>query len=140
MATINILRRQHEDLCALLRETQSLVNTDNMDEHISEISRNINVLSGKLKFHIRNENDFLYPRLSAKGDHEVKHVIEKYRVEMNELSLSFSKFRVEYSTRVKIIMNKEAFLIESNCIFRELEKQMCKEDIDLYMVAEKYIR
>lgn len=133
MASINILLRQHRDICIMIKDTKEMIDNRNLDESIGAVARNINVLSGKLKLHLRNLEDYLYPRILAKGSNELLSAIESYIDELSEVNQMMARYMVKYNSRVKILNNKDVFREESHEVFEEIKKRLCHKDQDLYI-------
>lgn len=131
MANINNLTRQHIEILEMIYNIRELMNKD-LEEESSEIAKNINLLSGKLKIHLESEDKFLYPNLLKNENEKIKNIAKCYIDEMGDIFNIFNNYKNQFNTRSKIINNKDNFVINTKEVFDKIEKRMKKEDKELY--------
>ncbi len=117
MANINNLTRQHIEILEMIYNIKELINKD-LEVECSEIAKNINLLSGKLRIHLESEDKFLYPNLLKNENEKIKNIAKRYIDEMGDI--------------LKIINNKDKFIINTKEVFDKIEKRMESEDRELY--------
>ncbi|MDM8533143.1 hemerythrin domain-containing protein [Clostridiaceae bacterium HSG29] len=137
MKNLDNLKRQHLDIYEIVAETKELMKKSDFDMHSKNVAMNINVLAGKLKMHLINEDKFLYPTFLSSDDDKLSKKAKEYIEEMGDLSEVYTEFKSKYNVRSKIMVDIPKFMKEANSVFDAIEKRMNKEDNDLYVLAEK---
>ena len=100
------LKRQHQDIFSVIKDTNALVKSGNIEANSQQIAMNISSLAGKLQLHLSYEDKHLYPKLLESGNPVVKS---------------------------KILAEIQAFKSDYTKVFTALETRMNKEDKDLYL-------
>ena len=131
MANINNLTRQHIEILEMIYNIKELINKD-LEVECSEIAKNINLLSGKLRIHLESEDKFLYPNLLKNENEKIKNIAKCYIDEMGDILNIFNSYKNQFNTRSKIINNKDKFIINTKVTFDKIEKRMEREDRELY--------
>ncbi|WP_291567723.1 MULTISPECIES: hemerythrin domain-containing protein [unclassified Clostridium] len=131
MANINNLTRQHIEILEMIYNIKELINKD-LEVECSEIAKNINLLSGKLRIHLESEDKFLYPNLLKNENEKIKNIAKCYIDEMGDILSIFNNYKNQFNTRSKIINNKDKFIINTKEVFDKIEKRMESEDRELY--------
>ncbi|HAG44781.1 MAG TPA: hypothetical protein DCL31_17475 [Clostridium sp.] len=131
MANINNLTRQHIEILEMIYNIKELINKD-LEVESSEIAKNINLLSGKLRIHLESEDKFLYPNLLKNENEKIKNIAKSYIDEMGDILSIFNNYKNQFNTRSKIINNKDKFIINTKEVFDKIEKRMESEDRELY--------
>ncbi len=131
MANINNLTRQHIEILEKIYNIKELINKD-LEVECSEIAKNINLLSGKLRIHLESEDKFLYPNLLKNENEKIKNIAKCYIDEMGDILSIFNNYKNQFNTRSKIINNKDRFIIDTKEVFDKIEKRMESEDRELY--------
>lgn len=131
MANINNLTRQHIEILKMIYDIKELINKD-LEVECSEIAKNINLLSGKLRIHLESEDKFLYPNLLKNENEKIKNIAKCYIDEMGDILSIFNNYKNQFNTRSKIINNKDKFIINTKEVFDKIEKRMESEDRELY--------
>lgn len=128
------LKKQHENINALIKENIKLVNDKNLELHAPSIAKNISVLAGILQIHLSHEDQYLYPNLLNSDKPEIRNKAKAYIDEMGNLKAVYTDFKNKYNTKSKLMSNPAAFEKEFFDVFGAVEKRMTKEDSDLYML------
>ncbi len=131
MANINNLTRQHIEILEMIYNIKELINKD-LEVESSEIAKNINLLSGKLRIHLESEDKFLYPNLLKNENEKIKNIAKSYIDEMGDILSIFNNYKNQFNTKSKIINNKDKFIINTKEVFDKIEKRMESEDRELY--------
>ena len=132
MANIENFKRQHVDIRKNVSAILDIIDGQDMDSNINELTTHINILSGRLLIHLSTEDKFLYPDLLNSTSIEIKKLAEKYIQEMSGLANKFNDFKNRFNTKSKINSDKNTFIIELKAIFKLLEERLNREDRDLY--------
>lgn len=128
------LRKQHENINALIKENIKLVNDKNLELHAPTIAKNISVLAGILQIHLSHEDQYLYPNLLNSDKPEIRNKAKAYIDEMGNLKAVYTDFKNKYNTKSKLMSNPTAFEMDFFAVFGAVEKRMTKEDSDLYLL------
>ncbi len=128
------LKKQHENINALIKENIKLVNDKNLELHAPSIAKNISVLAGILQIHLSHEDQYLYPNLLNSDKPEIRNKAKAYIDEMGNLKAVYTNFKNKYNTKSKLMSNPAAFEKEFFAVFGAVEKRMTKEDSDLYLL------
>lgn len=132
MMNINNLVRQHEAIRENVKTIESLINKNSIENDSFEISKNINLLIGVLKVHLRSEDNFLYPELLNGDDDKLKDMAKHYIDEMGNINAELEKYKAEFNTKTKINNNIESFKNHTAEIIKVLKNRLDKEDKHLY--------
>lgn len=136
MRNLDILKKQHSEILALVEKIETLTRQD-LKEAAKEIAFHINALSGKLKVHLMSEDKFLYPDLMKNQNEIVRDTAQKFNAEMGGLADTLNMFVQKYNTYSKILQNENSFKAESKTIFHVIMDRMHREDHKLYLLIEK---
>ena len=138
MRRLKALKRQHKDILVIAKTIdEKIKNKENENNLEKNIARLLNELAGKLKFHLSNEDKFLYPKLK---NSEVKSLSQKaisYEKEMGGLVNEFSNFHKKYNTPSKLKEKINEFEKSFLTIKALVKARIDKEEKDLYIEAKK---
>lgn len=138
MRRLKSFKRQHKDILEIATIIdEKLKNKDNENDLEKKLARLLNEFAGKLKFHLSNEDKFLYPKLKKS---EVKSLSEKaisYEKEMGGLVNEFSNFHKKYNTKSKLKEKTDEFEKTFSNIITKVKARIDKEEKDLYIEAKK---
>lgn len=129
MSQIDTIKKQHSEIANILEKLKNALSK----EDYSAASSNINELAGKLKIHLRYEDDYIYPELLKSENTNVKNISNKFIKEMGDLASVFDDFKNKYNTKSKIESNITEFKSTCNVVIKALEKRLSKEDNELYI-------
>ncbi|KYH28245.1 MULTISPECIES: hemerythrin domain-containing protein [Clostridium] len=132
MGNISNLKRQHIEIRELVNFISNLINKNNIENDASEIAKNINILSGKVKIHLDSEDKFLYPGLLKEGNEKIKNIASTYINEMGNIALVFNDYKNRFNTKTKILSDIDGFKKETYEVFKVLLNRLEKEDKELY--------
>lgn len=123
---------QHKSITLEIDKLKELVKINNFDSYVDEIAQHINVLSGRLKIHLLNEDRYLYPKLKEARDENIVNLAKEYQNEMGDLATIFASFKEKYNTKSKLLLNKYYFINEFNLVIRKIESRIEKEESGIY--------
>ncbi|KMT21164.1 hemerythrin domain-containing protein [Clostridium cylindrosporum] len=132
MVNINNLERQHEEIKELASKIKVNINSNNLEENIDVLVKDLNILAGKLSIHMSLEDKFLYPELINSKEDKLKEIAKQYSYEMGNINSGFKNYKSKFNTKTKILNNIEEFSKESKEIIKLLESRISKEDTHLY--------
>jgi len=132
MLFIKNLRRQHDDIMEIVDRLFEYIKKDSIREYVKDIARDVNVLSGKLRIHLQEEDRVLYPMMEKSDDRKIRKSNECYQREMKDLFDLFNQYKNKYNISGKILDNTESFIKETEQILSALKKRIEKENNELY--------
>ena len=129
-------REHHTNLLKIAEELSVHLSDDNLKENLYQLRIVIAKLSGKLKFHLRFEDNVLYPLLLESKDESIRSLATQYKNEMGSIAQSFEKYTVKWSNSSKIENNITEFIEETENILQVLAERIEKENNELYRKVE----
>lgn len=93
-----------------------------------------------LQAHLKLEDDWLYPRLTASKNAIVRAKAERYRSEMGSLRANFDTLLGVWTRPGAIESAGNAWHADWRIFYRALQKRIAAEDHDLYFAAEADLR
>ena len=126
------LKRQHSEVMDLTGYILNKIKNHTVEQNLSEIAKDINMISGKLKIHLLNEDKHLYPHLLNSSDVKLKTFGQKYSEEMEKVSKLYEDYKSKYNTANKIKQNLAEFNMDTNQIFGALANRIDREEKELY--------
>lgn len=131
MINLSMFKRQHKEIGEILLKIKDLIK-EGVEKNASEIAKNINLLSGKLKIHLESEDKYLYPVLLNSKDNNLQNITKKYISEMGNICDLFTVYKNKYNIKIKIMENPFVFKKDTDSLFKALEKRVGKEEAELY--------
>lgn len=128
------LKKQHDGINDIIKETTKLVNLGDLESNASDIAKNISILAGKLQIHLSHEDKYLYPNLLNSENINIKIKAQQYVQEMGNLQGIFISFKNDFNTKSKIMANPHEFTQKFKTVFALIDQRMKKEDTDLYVM------
>lgn len=132
MFTTKILRKQHQEIECILAEIKTLIQENRSGVHTAKIVGNLERLISKLKFHLRMEQDYLYPRIMTRKDRINEYAVICYMKEMWDFRFYMVEFNIKYNTNAKVRLNYEVFRAEFNSLSRYIEELFLREEDELF--------
>lgn len=126
------LKRQHREVIDLIDYVLNNVKNNTVDKNLDQVVKSINIISGKLKVHLLNEDKHLYPYLLNSSDAALNMFGKKYFEEMKEVSKGYEDYKCKYNTSSKIKQNIEEFKEDTKRIFGALSNRVEREERELY--------
>lgn len=126
------LKRQHREVIDLADYILNNVKNNTVDKNIDQVVKSINIISGKLKIHLLNEDKYLYPYLMNSSDAALNMFGKKYCEEMKEVSKGYEDYKSKYNTSSKIKQNIGEFKEDTKRIFDALSNRVEREEKELY--------
>lgn len=136
---IELLKGQHTHIWKLVRETETVLNADNVNVGAIafDLSLKIGQLSGALVLHLKSEDDYLYPELLKSESGEIRALAESFSQEMGSIAEKFTEYKRTYMMASKIKEQPEIFKQDTKRIFLALKNRLDKEDRKLYPLINK---
>lgn len=134
MAYTDNLRKQHNDIVAVVREITVKLGSTRLDAPglRSLLSR----LAGQVSFHLAMEDDSLYPRLASSDNAQARTVATTFLQEMGGLAEVFTAFSRKWQVSA-IEADPQGFTAESRKVLAALGDRIQRENSVLYPLADK---
>lgn len=130
--TLSTLKRQHGEVMTLAHAIMDKIKQQTLEQDADQVAQNINWISGKLKLHLTNEDNYLYPSLVNSMDPSLVQFGRKYSTEMKSIARVYEDFKQSYNTPTKIRQNKAAFEKAYSHVYTALSRRIQKEETELY--------
>ncbi|WP_202710846.1 hemerythrin domain-containing protein [Sporosalibacterium faouarense] len=137
MINLPNLKRQHKEVLEIVKYIEEKVKNNNITDNAMELAKNNNILAGKLKFHLKEEDNNLYPNLISSEDEKLREYSIEYSTEMEGIFDNFMSYKNKYNTKTKILKDESRYIKDTNKIIGNLKKRILKEDVHLYPILEK---
>lgn len=126
------LKRQHNEVMSLANYILNNIKNRTVDKNLDQIVKSINTITGKLKIHLLNEDEFLYPYLLSSPDAVLNNFGKKYSEEMKEVTKAYNSYKTKYNTTDKIKQNMAEFNEDTKRIFGALANRIVREEKEIY--------
>ncbi len=132
-------RRQHKDLLAIAGELGKHLNPAELSENARPAAMVLSQLSGKLKIHLSMEDNNLYPDLLKHEDAQVRSTAQHFIDDMKGIANAYQAYASRWVTHVTIQADPQAFINETNGIFKALGDRIEREDNKLYKLVDNLV-
>ncbi|MDN5326448.1 MAG: hypothetical protein PWP41_1144 [Moorella sp. (in: firmicutes)] len=129
------LVRQHKEILDLFARIEGMA-AENIAGRSFEILMKLGELSGKVKIHLAQEDQVLYPALLKHKEQQVRETAQRFMQEMGGLSEAFNQFKRRYATTAAIKENPRQFLADIKTITVALTRRIRAEEEELYPLAK----
>lgn len=129
---ITNLSRQHREIMNQAKYILDNIEKGTIQQNIQEIVQTMNAMAGKLKIHLVNEDEYLYPQLLNHYDANLQTFGKKYIEEMKEVTKAYTDYKSRYNTTTKIENNIDGFKQETKQVFKVLANRIDREEKELY--------
>lgn len=123
--------RQHREIGALVDRLLSIREEDVEGEALA-VARDLSLLAGKIKIHLREEDRLLYPALKGHDNPDLAAVHDDYASEMKNIAGVFEAYKVRFNTATKLTTDPKGFVEETRRVLGTLSERIEREDRDLY--------
>lgn len=130
------LKRQHITILEEINFIDTEIRKERSLISIQDLALHINTLAGKIKIHMMEEDNYLYPDLLQNQDTQIVDMTKRYIGEMGNLAAEYIIFKNSYNVANKIKGNIDTFLKDTENMMEILKKRMDKEDNELYKIVE----
>lgn len=137
MSRTSNFRRQHADMLALAADIQNMMAEPITDDSAKLISQALMKLTGKLKIHLAQEDQSLYPRAAESADTNMASVAKQFQREMGGLSETYLTFASRWQTPSAIGGNPAGFKSETEGVFKALAARINRENRELYPLIDQ---
>ncbi len=124
-------KRQHAEIGALVDRLLSVSERD-VEEEALAVAKDLNLLAGKIKIHLREEDRLLYPALKDHKNPDLAAVHDDYMGEMAGIADVFEAYKLQFNTATKLNADPERFVSETERVLGTLSERIAREDRDLY--------
>jgi Hemerythrin HHE cation binding domain len=134
MAYTDNLRRQHQDLLAMVGELTRRIKAEPGDAR--GLRTQLSALAGKLTVHLAMEDKALYPRLVEVNVANSRSIAKAFQQEMGGLAGAFTDYNQKWQLNA-IAADPSGFARESHAVFSAIGKRIAREDGELYPLADR---
>lgn len=135
---VNHYIQQHKAMEEEMKKMEQLLKMGcHTEQDAQQMATHINILAGKIRIHLLNEDQYLYPELIGRGEAAVSKMAQDYQKEMGDLTSVFQKFKEQYNTRSKILKGMDDFAIDAENIMKIIKIRIQKEEAGLYKLISK---
>lgn len=132
------LRKQHQEIRALLTELQALlVNRESAVSESLQIRKLLTQLYGKVQIHLSMEDNILYPKMIKGFDPELSQMAQDFQAEMGAIKKAFSAY-IQLWTTDHIQAYAQEFISQSAEIFLRLNRRIDAENDQLFQRYERF--
>lgn len=124
-------KRQHAEIAAIVDRLLSVKAWD-LEEEALAVAKDLNLLAGKIKIHLREEDRLLYPTLKNHDNPELAAAHDDYAGEMASIAGVFETYKLQFNTATKLNADPQGFVDETRRVLGTLSERIAREDRDLY--------
>ena len=136
MISISNFKRQHKEIEEIIKGIKNRLEANSLKTDSVKVARDLNTLAGKLRIHLRTEDNVLYPTLQEIDSIEIKRIASSFMEDMTDIAETFMNYKDRFNTSAKILSSIDEFIYESNKVFGILAERIRKEDMRLYPLLE----
>lgn len=129
-------RRQHQELLALAQEVSAQLSPASIKQNATELRLTLSKLAGKLKIHLVQEDESLYPSLLKSSNAATTATAKRFIDDMGKIADAFTQYYNKWQTQV-LKDDPEGFIRETKGIFSALGGRIDKENKELYPLADQ---
>jgi hypothetical protein len=137
MPSVSALRKQHDELVALVRRMTPLLKAELLARDANPMADLLSQINSKLLIHLAIEDHSLYPKLLAHPDPAVREVTQRFIDEMGFLAAGFGAYCKRWRLPALIEQNAPAFVTETHLLLTAIGKRIEQENSVLYPLAER---
>jgi len=134
------LRRQHDSALALVREISAMLADPaylSTRAGSNEAGLSLAKLTGLLRIHFAQEDQYLYPSLMTSNRQEVAQMAQQFFDEMGQLRPVYFAYATKWSAGDAIRTDPQGFCTESQAVFAALGDRIKRENEGLYPLADE---
>ncbi len=137
MGLTDNLRKQHKELLETAAEISSHLNPDELFKDATEIYDLLMEFANKANYHLKMEDEILYPALLRHPERIVRALAKLYLEKMGRIKDEFNNYMANWPDPKTVSANPDGFINETKNIFEILSSRMDKEDNELYSFIDK---
>ncbi len=130
-------RKQHKELLETAAQISSHLNPDELSKDATEIYDLLMEFANKTNYHLKMEDDILYPALLRHPEKIVRALAKLYLDKMGRIKNEFNNYMANWPDPKTVRANPDSFINETKEIFEILSRRMDKEDNELYSFIDK---
>jgi len=136
MSITDNLRLQHRELCELIPDISSRLDSLDTEDDANWISGLLLGLKEKIGFHLIREDQAFYPALLRHPDERITSLARQYVEEMGSLSKEFTSFMSRWPNAIAIQEKSVEFVPAARELFAALVRRIDREDNELYPLLD----
>lgn len=137
MSRTRLPKQQHDSAELLVEKILALCEGQANDLKAFRISLLLAKLTGLLRTHFAQEDEFLYPYMERSSDVDASERARSFREEMGGLRAVYMAYVERWKDSRRIANEFEAFKPESKAVFTALGDRIHRENYDLYPLANR---
>ncbi len=137
MGITDNLRKQHLEILKSAGQITENLNAKKLSKDAARIHRLLAELAEDINFHLKKEDEVLYPALLRHPEERVRLKARKFLDEMEVTLEIFKKYLEKWSDSSTIQSAPEEFANDTRSIFDALSKRIDNEDNELYPLVER---
>ncbi len=124
-------KHQHVDILQSIATLRHLSHAG-VEDHATEIARQIVAMSSTIKLHLAAEDRALYPALQHEGDAALARMGQQYQQEMASIAQDYDAFARRWNTPASVRADSTGFRRDANIVLRRVHERMQRENRDFY--------
>ncbi len=136
MSITDNLRLQHRELCELIADISSRLDSLETEDDATWISGLLLELKEKIEFHLTREDQAFYPALLRHPDERITSLARQYVEDMGSLRKEFDSFISRWPNAIAIQEKSVEFVHAARELFTVLLRRIDREDNELYPLLE----
>lgn len=137
MRTTETYRRHHDELRAIGRRIESMLDADHVANAPSEVAELVRLLFAKFSVHLAIEDRSLYPRCQAHLDAAIRTTAARFLTEMGGLSAEVDAYRRSWPGPLAIGRDPARFVTETRRLLAALTARVAREERELYDLIDR---
>lgn len=129
--------QQHQEILSLVTDVHGLLHRPSITDEAEKVLSLVGRLAEKLRIHLAQEDQVLYPDLLRHPDRAVREIAKRYMASMGDLHRVFQGYRDRWDSAEKLCREPDVFIKETGSVFEALAKRMLSEETELYPLTRK---
>jgi hemerythrin-like domain-containing protein len=133
--TLTVLRRQHDEISALLLELHNQVARYRGPAEAQAIVLGFSRLTRLLRSHLALEDDLLYPAMIRSQEPCASEMAESFASEMGGLAAELAEFQRRWGVSAVVAASFDRFREDAFTILAAIDRRIDREDSQLFPAA-----
>ncbi|MBF0502116.1 MAG: hemerythrin domain-containing protein [Candidatus Riflebacteria bacterium] len=130
-------QEQHQEILALMTGLLERLHEPMEINDSMEVLRNLGILAEKIRLHLAQEDNLLYPYFFRHPNTEVRETAQRYMASMGNLNQTFQEYLHRWNVPEKISHGPQDFIQETKLVFEVMAKRMLSEEAELYPLTRR---
>ncbi|MFZ2958599.1 MAG: hemerythrin domain-containing protein [Candidatus Ozemobacteraceae bacterium] len=130
-------QEQHHEILALMTEALERLHGVMERNDSIEMLRKLSILAEKIRLHLAQEDQLLYPALFRHPNSEVRETAQRYLTSMGNLNETFQEYLHRWNVPEKICQEPQDFIQKTKVVFDALAKRILSEEANLYPLTRR---